>query len=68
MTQEQFNAMMELYLAGLRTQAPSDWSAKARIWAEQNGLIRGDAEGNMQYKAFCTREQLAEILFRFSQL
>lgn len=64
MTQETFNKMMDNYLAQLAEQPPSTWSAEARNWAEENGLIQGDDRGNLQYKSFCTREQMVIFLKR----
>ena len=64
MTQDQFNKMMDNYLAQLAEKPPSDWSAEARNWAEENGLIQGDDMGNLQYKSFCTREQMVIFLKR----
>lgn len=64
MTQEQFNAMMDNWLAQRAALAPSAWSAGQREWAEMMELIRGDGEGNMAYKSFCTREELAVIIYR----
>jgi GH25 family lysozyme M1 (1,4-beta-N-acetylmuramidase) len=58
MTQEKFNEMMENYLSGLKSKSPADWSKDSREWAEKNGLISGDENGNKQYKNFVTREQL----------
>lgn len=43
--------------------APSDWSEDAREWAEKNGVISGDSQGNKQYKKACTREELVQILY-----
>lgn len=64
MTQEQFNTMLDAWLTQRAALAPSDWSAEQRAWVEEQGLIRGDGDGNMSYKAFCTREELAVILYR----
>ena len=64
MTQEQFNEMMEQWLARRDALPPSGWSAEARNWAEETGLIQGDGKGNMTYKSFCTREEMAVILYR----
>ena len=64
MTQEQFNEMMEQWLARRDALPPSGWSEEARNWAEETGLIQGDGKGNMTYKAFCTREELAVMLYR----
>lgn len=68
MTQEQFSKMMDAWLAQLAKQDPSDWSQDARAWAESSGLIRGDAEGNKQYKGFVTREQLVVFMQRLKNL
>lgn len=63
-TQEQFNQMMNTYLLDLAKKTPSDWSQEARAYAEQNGLIKGDAAGNKMYKKFVTREEMIEVLYR----
>lgn len=67
-TQEQFNTLMEGYLAALAEREPSEWSAEARAWGEGNGLIAGDGSGRKQYRAFVTREQLMVFLKRFAEL
>jgi len=67
-TQAQFNTMMNTYLESLKDDAPNDWSADARKWAESNGIIVGDDKGRKEYKAFCTREQMAQFLYRMSGL
>lgn len=68
MTQAQFDAMMEDYLKRLAQQAPSDWSAEEREWCEDNGLIKGDENGDKQYKMFVTREQMAVFMKRLHEL
>lgn len=68
MTQEQFSKMMDTWLAHLAKQEPSDWSQDARAWAEETGLIKGDTEGNKQYKGFVTREQLVVFMQRLKNL
>ena len=68
MTQEQFNDMMDEYLKRLAQKEPSDWSRDAREWAESSGLIKGDAEGNKQYKGFVTREQMVVFIQRLKDL
>lgn len=67
MTQEQFNKMMDVYLTQQEAREPSDWSADARNWAEGEGIIAGDTNGNKMYKAFCTREQMVVFLRRLAQ-
>ena len=64
MTQEAFNALMENWLKQRAEKLPSDWSEKERAWVEQMNLFRGDADGNMNYKAFCTREDVAVLIYR----
>lgn len=66
MTQEQFNKMMDQYLATRAQEPPQSWSADARRWAESNGIILGDGDGNMAYRSFCTREELVAILYRLN--
>jgi hypothetical protein len=63
-TQEQFNAMMDQWLISRSEEGPSSWSEKERAWMEQMGLIRGDGSGKMRYKDFCTREELAVMIYR----
>ncbi len=64
LTQEHFNELMEGYLNTLREAEPSDYSAAARAWAEEKGIILGNAQGQKQYKMFCTREQMITFLKR----
>ena len=68
MTQERFNQMMNNWLAGRASLLPSSSSTEARSWAEEDGIISGFADGSMQYKSFCTREQMAIMLHRFHKL
>ena len=49
---------------GREAEEPEDFSAPARAWAEEKGLILGDAQRKRQYRAFCTREQLVTVLYR----
>ena len=63
MTQEDFNRMMSVYLADLAKQEPGDWSADARSWAEDNGIVTGD-EGGKRYKSHITREEAVVMLHR----
>ena len=62
-TQEEFDRMMDEYLVRQSNRGPSDWSAEAREWAEKNQIISGDEQGRKQYKKFCTREELVQILY-----
>lgn len=63
-TQEQFNAMMDVWIEQQGQKEPAAWSQAAREWAESIGLIAGDGQGNMMYCAPVTREQLMQFLYR----
>ena len=67
MTQEKFNQMMNVWLAEQAAKEPAEWSAEARKWAEENGIIKGTGAG-MSYLASCTREQMVEFLYRMYKL
>ncbi len=64
MTEEKFDQMMNGWLARRAAEQPAPWSETERAWAEQMGLIRGDGAGSMNYRSFCTREELAAIIYR----
>lgn len=66
MTAEQFDKMMSDWLEKLKNQPPAQWSQEARQWAEENGLIAGDGQGNLQYRSLVTREQLVVFLQRLA--
>lgn len=63
MTEEQFERLMAAYLRRQGKREPSGWSEQARAWAEEKGIISGDEQGEKRYQMFCTREELAQILY-----
>ena len=67
MTQEQFNEFMNNYLIHLAEQPASDWSKGALTWAQSNGLLNGDQNGNIMPRKFLTREEFATVLERYSK-
>ena len=68
MNDTQFKALFEAYLAQ-RAKAPAGaWSEDARKRVEALGLFKGDGDGEMAYKSFCTREELAVIVARLYDL
>lgn len=67
MTQEQFNKMMDIYLADRGDLAGADWSKEDRTWAEKNKIVQGDPDGNKRWKSFVTREELAAMLHRMNK-
>ncbi len=60
---EKFQQFMNRWLTELADQEPSAWSAEARAYCEGKGIIKGGANGQKRYKAFCTREELAQMLY-----
>lgn len=63
MTQEQFNAMMEVYLAEKAKEEAGSWSKTERDWAVENGYFQGDKSG-MRWKSNITREEMAVLEYR----
>ena len=66
MTQEQFDQMMDNYLARRSQLDDADWGAEweeAKQWAESNGIILGDENGKKMYQSFTTRQM--DILFNY---
>jgi len=63
MTQEELEVMLEKYFDKIAKQEPGDWSADARSWAEENGIVTGD-EGGKRYKSHITREEAVTMLYR----
>lgn len=62
-TQQQFNDMMNVWIAQQAAKEPEEWSKEDREWAEANGIIRGTGAG-FSYRAYCTREQMVAFLHR----
>ena len=62
-TDEQFDRLMAEYLRRQAVLEPSKWSEEARAWAEEKGILSGNEQGEKQYKKFCTREELVQILY-----
>lgn len=67
MTQEQFDQMMDNYLARRSRLDDAAWGAEweeAKKWAEETGLIKGDQYGNKMYQSWSTRQTLVLMLYR----
>lgn len=62
-TQEQFNQMMDNYLANLCSLEPDKWSESARQFCESNGIIKGDDRGYKMYKKLLTKEEAAQMIY-----
>ena len=68
LTDEQVEQLADRLIDVLKKKPPSGWSEQARVWAEENGIINGDETGNRQYKKFCTREEIAQILYNMREV
>lgn len=66
LTDEQVEALADRLIEVLKKKPPAEWSAKARAWAEENGVVSGDDTGNKQYKKFCTREEVVQFLYNLN--
>ena len=51
MTQETFNAMMDAWLQKRGQLPPGDFSAQARKWAEESGIMQGNTDGTSSTRA-----------------
>ena len=67
LTDEQILELANRLTEVLGKQPPSDWSEDARQWAEDEGYIKGDENGDKQYKAWVTREQMAVFMQRLAK-
>ena len=74
MNQEQFNKMfavaMAAFRAELRDNDASAYSAEARQWSQDTGLVAGASskEFNGMWEDFLTREQAATLFYRFARI
>ncbi len=76
MDQEKFNKMfataMQQYRQELRDNDSGEWSRAARQFAIDQGIFAGsgtvpDGTPNFMWEDFLTREQCAQVLYRFAQ-
>lgn len=73
MTQEKFDEMfalaMKSYRQGLKDNDSSAWSKEAREWAIKNKIFAGDGakNPNFMWEDLMTREQCAQILYKFAE-
>lgn len=70
MNLDDFKKLMAEFRKELRDNDSSKYSAEARDWATQTGLIVGvdGKEFNGMWEDFMTREQLVTVLYRFAKL
>ena len=66
-TYKQFKEYMARYEKERAAQDGSQWSEADREWAVEQGLFRGDGDGNFRWQAPVTREELAAVEHRDAQ-
>ena len=49
---------------GTMDNTPADWAEDAVRWAQDNGILYGDENGNLRLHEPCTREMMLVFLFR----
>ena len=67
LTNAELIKLAEKMQEALGTQGSANWGDEwedAQKWAEENGVIKGDEDGNKQYKAFTTRQAMVLMLYR----
>lgn len=69
---EMFKTAMSEYRKELRDNDSGDWSKEARDWCVSVGLFAGNGttdggEANMMWEDFLTREQAAQLFYRFAK-
>ena len=76
MDQDKYNQMfavaMQQYRQELRDNDSSEWSEEARQWCIDKGIFAGsgttpDGTPNFMWEDLLTREQCAQVLYRFAQ-
>lgn len=70
MTQDQFNKLMAEYQAGQVKRpdsTPADWEKDGVEWANRNGILMGDGNGDLQLHSELTRAQLCVMLKRYHE-
>lgn len=67
LTDEELVTLANKIQAALSKKDAANWGKEwetAQKWAENNGIIKGDENGNKSYQAFTTRQALALMLYR----
>lgn len=67
-----FKAALSKFRGELRDNDSGDWSKEARDWCVSVGLFAGNGtadggEANMMWEDFLTREQAAQLFYRFAK-
>ena len=58
----------EVTPVSLNNNIPDSYAAQAVEWAKSNGILQGDATGNLNLHQPCTRQHVLVWLWRFAKL
>lgn len=47
---------------------PDTWAVEAVEWAKNNGVLKGDDNGNLKLHDICTRQEVLVFLNRYDSL
>ena len=64
MTQDQFNRMMDTWIAQQAAKPASTYAEGALSWAKEQGIMVGDEKGNQMPQSYVKRQDLALMLMR----
>lgn len=67
LTGEKMIVVEALDLNTAQDNVPNEWAREAVEWAQANGIIYGDENGDLMLRQPCTREQMLVFLYRFGQ-
>ena len=68
--QSKFDEMLDDWLKRQAEKPDAQWGAEweaAKAWAEEQGILRGDGDGNRQYQSYTTRQAMVLLLYRMEQ-
>ena len=54
--------------ANMNNNIPDSYAAEAVKWAQEQKIIQGDANGNLQLHQPCTVQKVVVLLWRFAKL
>lgn len=65
-TQAEFNKMYQTMINSLAKEQPSNWTDldKAIAWAKEEGILKGDTDGNLMMQKPLTRQEMVLMLYR----
>lgn len=66
MVYDEFKQCMEKYLEELQAAPAARYATTALAWINNNGIMRGDGNGNLMPRGYLTRQDFALMLMRYN--